>query len=305
MTLSLPTVALWAVNLANPVNDAEEWFARVRTQMRAARDAGADLLVMPEYACEQWLDFAPPGLTEDREIPWLGEVAVSSLPRLAALVEETGLGLLPGTMPHAAPGHAWTNRAHLLLPGADGVIHGFQDKLCLTPFETEPGAWMLVPGTEFHITEWRGLRLAILVCLDVELPALSARLAPLGIDLLLVPSMTEREAGYWRVFGCAKTRAIELQTIVCAVGTVGPFQTGGRVEPNVSGAAVYLPCEAGLGHTGILAAIGPMKESLEPIGSLLVVRDLPVEAVRSLRAGAAEVWPGSWQADGVGIVGDR
>jgi hypothetical protein len=111
--------------------------------------------------------------------------------------------------------------------------------------------------------------------------------------------MTEREAGYWRVFNCAKARAIELQAVVCAVGTVGPFRTGGRTEPNVSGAAVYVPCEPELGHTGVLAAVGPMAESPEPLGSLLVVRDLPVEAVRSLRAGGAEVWPGGWQADGV------
>ncbi len=302
MTLSPFSVALWAVNLATPVRDMDEWHARVHAQMRAARDAGADLLAMPEYACEQWLDFAPRGLTEDKEIPWLGEMAVSTLPRLAALARETGIGLLPGTMPHEAPGGAWTNRAHLLLPGADGVLHASQDKLCLTPFETEPGAWMLVPGSEFHVAEWRGLRIAVLICLDVELPALSARLAPLGIDLVLVPSMTESEAGYWRVFGCAKARAIELQAVVCAVGTVGPFLTSGRVETNVSGAAVYVPCEPGLGHNGVLAATGPMAESPEPLGSLLVAPDLPVEAVRGLRAGGAEVWPGCWQADDVRIA---
>ena len=302
MTAPLPTVALWAVNMATPVMTMDDWLARVERQMHAAAEAGADLLVMPEFACEQWLGFAPPDLTEDKEIPWMGELAATVIPRLAGLVCETGIGLLPGTMPHAAAGGEWTNRAHLLLPEKDGVLHAVQDKLCLTPFEKEPGAWMLVPGSEFRIIEWRGLRIAILICLDVELPALSARLAPLAADLILVPSMTEREAGYWRVFGCAKARAVELQVIVCAVGTVGSLRLAARTETNVSGAAVYVPCEPGLGHTGVIASVGPMAESPDPLGHLLVVRDLPVDAVRSLRAGGAEVWPGCWQADGVRFV---
>lgn len=303
---SLPfSVALWAVNLANPVASMDEWLARVAAQMRTAAAAGADVLVMPEYACEQWLDFAPGGLREDEEIPWLGERTSTTLPSLARLVRETDMGLLPGTMPHRAPGGGWTNRAHLLLPTGDGGLHTAQDKLCLTPFETETGAWMLTPGSEFRVTEWRGLRIGTLICLDIELPALSARLAPLGLDIVLVPSMTEREAGYWRVFGCAKARAIELQAIVCAVGAVGPFRTGGRVETNVSGAAVYVPCEPRLGHNGILATAGPMAESTEPLGPMLVARHLPVEVVRALRAGEAEVWPGGWRADGVRIPHER
>jgi hypothetical protein len=34
---------------------------------------------------------------------------------------------------------------------------------------------------------------------------------------------------------------------------------------------------------------------------MLVARHLPVEVVRALRAGEAEVWPGCWQADAVRI----
>ena len=72
-----------------------------------------------------------------------------------------------------------------------------------------------------NIIPWEGLRVAIVVCLDVELTSLWARLAKLDLDLVLVPAKTDMLSGYCRVFGCAKTRAIELQTIVCAVGAVG------------------------------------------------------------------------------------
>jgi len=36
-------------------------------------------------------------------------------------------------------------------------------------------------GTEVTVVEWEGLRFAALICLDIELPALAARLAPLDL----------------------------------------------------------------------------------------------------------------------------
>lgn len=300
MNFSL-SVALWAVNMATPVASLDTWIRQVEAQMRAAAATGAGLLLMPEYACEQWLTFAPPKLGQAEEVAWLGELAPAALSRLAGLVRTTGVGLLAGTMPHAAGGN-WTNRAHLLLPEEDGVLHATQDKLCLTPFENKPGAWMFVPGNEIRVTEWRGLRIAILICLDVELPALSVRLAPLGVDLVFVPSQTGREAGYWRVFGCAKARAIELQAIVCVVGAVGTLRLAARAETNISGAAVYAPCEEALGHTGVIATAGPVAECAEPAGNLLIADALPVAAVRSSRAGGAEVWPGAWRGDNLRIA---
>jgi hypothetical protein len=109
--------------------------------------------------------------------------------------------------------------------------------------------------------------------------------------------MTEHEAGFYHVFGCAKARAIELEAIVCTVGTAGTLDLGNRIETNVSGAAVYVPCERSLGHNGVLAAMGPMAEIPDPRGALLIVRNLPVDEIRSLRSGGAEVWPGCWTAE--------
>src|SRR3546814_16722433 len=93
-----------------------------------------------------------------------------------------------------------TNRAGLLLP--DGRASG-QDKLSLTPGEQDPESWNLVPGDALRIVEWEGLKLATLVCLDIEMPALSMKLAALNPDLLLVPSMTGKLSGHSRVFACA------------------------------------------------------------------------------------------------------
>jgi predicted amidohydrolase len=295
-----PTIALWAVNMAFPTTSLEAWLSSVEHRLADAAAAGADLLLMPEYACSQWLSFRPSKLDSRQEVPWLAEQAVAVLPTLTALVEEKGIGLLAGTMPSAVPA-GWSNRAFLFLPEGDRVIVATQDKLCLTPSEKDPNGWMLVPGTKFHVVEWQGLRIGMLICLDVELPALSERLASLDLDLLLVPSWTEREAGYWRVFSCAKARSIELQAAVCVVGSVGTLRLANVALPNVSGAAAFVPCEPILGHTGTLAELGPYAESPEPHGELLIVRSLPLDLIREMRHGAAEVWPGRWSAQHVQI----
>ncbi len=293
------TVALWATSLAPPLNGIDAWAARLDAQMAEAREAGARLLVMPEYACEQWLSFAPADLPPAQEIAWMAAQAPAALAAARALARTHDMALVAGTMPAAIGNGAaeHRNRAWLALP--DGRLFA-QDKLVLTPSEKDPAAWLLTPGDRVAVIEWTGLRLAVLICLDIEMPALAARLAPLDLDLVLVPSMTAGRAGYHRVFDCAKARAIELQAIVCAVGAIGaPERLLGR-ETNCSGAAAFVPCEPALGDTGLAASIGPWHDVAGP-GPMLIARDLPIDRARAARRGGAEVWPGAWSAEHIVI----
>lgn len=293
-------LALWATNLSRPLNGLEAWVDRVDARMAEAAASGARLLVMPEYVTEQWLAFKPEGLTTDREIPWLADLAPEALELLKPLPAKHGIGLLAGTMPWHVDGRQ-RNRAWLLLPDGRAIA---QDKLCLTPFEMDPKSWMLTPGDSLEIVEWDGLTIATLVCLDVEMPALSSLLAPHRPDLLLVPSMTERRTGHARVFGCAKARAVELMCAVAVTGVVGatPGTTWNPV--NTSGAAVYLPCEPSLGQTGVYAETPPIDRHWGD-GAMLLARDIPVGAIRALRERGSEVWPGAWTAGHVRVVEHR
>jgi predicted amidohydrolase len=293
------TVGLWAVNLEPPAASLAAWAALVETRMAEAQAAGAQLLVLPEFACAQWLGFAPVGLPLDQQVPWLASLTEPALAALAPLPARYGVALLAGTMPTAAPGGGHVNRAWLLTP--EGGVHG-QDKLCLTPSEQNPQGWLLTPGTTIEVITWRGLRIAVVVCLDVELTALWARLATLDLDLVLVPAKTDLISGYYRVFGCAKARAIELQTVVCAVGAVGTPLGDPVADTVVGGAAAFLPCEASLGYTGVAAALEP-HTAAAGLSPVLYAYHLPVALCRRLRHGAAEaeVWPGAWPADTVTI----
>lgn len=276
--------------------------------MAEAHAAGAGLLVLPEFACAQWLSFAPVGLPLDRQVPWLAEVAEEALPALRALPARYGVALLPGTIPVAhrptrggggdAPGHV--NRAWLLLPDGRAFT---QDKIALTPSEQNPAGWLLTPGTRINVIPWNGLRVAIVVCLDIEFTALIGRLAKLDLDLILVPAKTDMLSGYYRVFGCAKARAIELQTVVAAVGAVGTPLGHPAVDTVVGGGAVFIPCEASLGSTGIAAALDPHPAS-SGVSPMLYAYNVPLGACRRIRHGAAEaeVWPGSWTADHLALA---
>jgi predicted amidohydrolase len=299
------TAALWAINLEPPATTLAAWVASVEARMAEAQAAGARLLFLPEFACSQWLSFAPPGLRVNQQVPWLASLTGEALAALRPLPARYGVALLPGTMPFAAAGDQdgppqHLNRAWLLLP--DGSAFA-QDKLCLTPSEQDPAGWLLTPGAAVNVIAWEGLRVAIVVCLDVEFTSLWARLAKLDLDLVLVPAKTDMLSGYYRVFGCAKARAIELQTIVCAVGAVGTPLGHPTVDTVVGGAAAFLPCEAALGNTGIASALEP-QAAASGLSPILYAQDLPIGLCRRIRHGAAEaeVWPGSWAADHITVV---
>ncbi|WP_417452353.1 nitrilase-related carbon-nitrogen hydrolase [Kiloniella sp.] len=306
MTLSPLNIALWAINLEPPLKSLADWIEITSHRMEQAKEQGANLLLMPEYVSEQWMSFAPAGIAPDEEIPWMATQAADAIDQLKGLAKTHEMGLLAGTFPVAIDtkdeasdspvndNSGFYNRAHLFLPDGRYIT---QDKLCLTPSEQDPQAWCLTPGSKVKVFNWQGLRIAILICLDVEMPALSSLIADHDIDLILVPSMTSKLAGYNRVFGCAKARAIELQAAIAAVGPIGATRFLGKKRQNqTSAAAVYIPCEESLGHIGVATEISPTDTTVGQ-GPLIVAKDVPFAEIRRLRNGKAEVWPGAWDAD--------
>ena len=289
-------VAAWAMNLASPVASLEEWVSLVERQLVAAKAEGAAVFLMPEYSAAHWLHLIPRGLPGPEQLARLSAYAPEAVRLMSALAAKYNLLLVSGTFPVCRPelDPPLTNRAHIHFP--DGRVLT-QDKLCLTPFEKDPQDWNLSPGDKLVVFEWQGYRMAVIICLDIELPALSARIAALDIDLLLVPSMTVKLAGYHRVFTCARARAVELMAAVAAVGTIAGAP---KCEQEIGGASFFLPAEEQFGSTGVLAEIAP-SYTAEGAGPLLI-RDLPLAEIRALRRGGkAEVWPGAWKADGVSV----
>ncbi|HWL71009.1 MAG TPA: nitrilase-related carbon-nitrogen hydrolase [Geminicoccus sp.] len=288
-------LALWAYDAGDLPGDLDELAERIDARMAEAAAAGASILVLPEWNVEQTLLWAATPPAPTAEPGFMAESGAGLLAKVRDLPARHNVALLAGTW-SARPlnGSGMVNRAHLLFP--DGTLFT-QDKLCLVPSEKDPDDWALFPGSTLKVVTWRGLRIAILICLDSELPALSPILGQADIDLLLVPSNTAKRSGYYRVFCCAKARAIELGALVGVVGCVGTIPLK-EPRTNFSGAAVYGPCEAAFGDTGVFAFLEPRERG----GDMLIAKDLPIGEIRRLRRERSfEVWPGPWSGGHVSL----
>lgn len=116
---------------------------------------------------------------------------------------------------------------------------GYQDKMHLTPWE-EP---VFSPGSEMRLVDFAGLRVAVVICLDIEVPELAVALRGRDIDLLLVPSATDSVCGFERVHRCASARAVELGCAVVVTHLTGKGPQA-MIDENLGSTACYLPSQS-------------------------------------------------------------
>ena len=95
------SVGLWATNLEIPAVSLSAWLDFIEARLAELQQAGFRLLVLPEFACAQWLSFAPAGLSLTQQVPWLAGIAREACARLRPMPARYNVALLPGTMPFA------------------------------------------------------------------------------------------------------------------------------------------------------------------------------------------------------------
>lgn len=129
-----------------------------------------DLLVFPET---QLMGFANAGQLPDVAEPLHG-------PALAAVqqaVRERGVAVVVGLAER--DGERFYNTSVLLTP--EGIALSYR-KTHLWPSERD----LFQAGDRYATTIWKGLRIGLLICYDIELPETSRALAQLGVDLIIV-----------------------------------------------------------------------------------------------------------------------
>lgn len=298
------SIDLWATNLEPLLPDLATWLGRLEGRLAQTSQRGAHMLVLPEFACAQWLSFAPEDLPQSSIMGWLSDCGDIALDAVAVLSAKYGVSILLGTIPfrsalvNGVP--TYLNRAWLLTP--DGQRH-VQDKLSLTPLEAQGAGGNTVHGDTINVINWNGLRIAMVICLDSEFTHLWSRLGQLNLDMVIIPAKTDMITGYNRVFSCARARAIELQTVVCVLGAVGVPFGAPLNDTGVGGASVFTPCDVGVSLDGIHASIAP-QTALMLTDFVLAAVDIPVGACRRLRNGLAEaeVCPAIWKSDHLSVI---
>lgn len=283
-------ISLWIYDLARPCVSYREWIGLVSEAVKVAAGQDSRLLVMPELVGLHWAaHLGAEGRPAAEVISLIAGMAPTLIEDLTSLAKRHRIYILAGSFPRNSE-DGIVNRA--LLVGPEGLVVE-HDKLCLTPIEK--AEFGVRPGqrlTVFELDGWRGV---ILTCLDIEQPWLACQLGTLDLDFVLVPSMTMTADGYHRVFSCSKSRAVELQAAICVVGAVGSTPYTAFHPTNYSGAAVYIPCEADLGYTGVLLDIPPRADSPAGNSIELACTDIPLDTIRAMRKGKARVWPGAWR----------
>ena len=234
-----------------PLDQFAAFDAYVEKQARWIADAavnGAQLLVFPEYGA---MELAAPDAVACRNLE--ASLAATSqatervLPHLRDLAQKHRVHILATSGPwRIAPGR-YVNRAHLISPS--GHI-GHQDKLIMTPFETD---WGIEPGTHNRVFETTIGRIGIAICYDSEFPLIVRAQCEAGADIILIPSCTEFPSGNQRVRTAAMARALENGCVTVQAPTVGAAPWSPAVDFNTGIAGIFAPSEHGLSDTGIVA----------------------------------------------------
>lgn len=239
-----------------PVRSGEDFWARAEILIQHAHRAGADLVVFPEYFSlsllmqEQGGDFR----TALRNARSHSEAVADQLSRFASQYK---LLICAGTLPWPEEGKLH-NRSFVLFP--DGRrLH--QDKIYMTRFENEE--WIVDGGEPIVTTfDFRGVSCAVLTCYDSEFADLSRALGDARVELLLVPSCTDTEHGYWRVRHCCEARAVENQLFVVMSSIVEGDGRHPEIESHHGQGGIFSPCDQGFPANGLLALGEAQKEDL-------------------------------------------
>ena len=233
--------------------DWQSYVAKLSLWVEGAAAGGAKLAVFPEYGAMELASLDP---------ATMGDLA-GSLEAVAALVPQVdalhadlaarlGLHILAASIPARRADGRFVNRARLFTPAGK---QGIQDKLVMTRFEREE--WQVSASAPLRVFRTELGIIGVNICYDSEFPLLARAQIEAGMKLLLVPSCTDSEHGYWRVRLGSQARALEGQCYAVHSPTVGEAPWSPAVDVNRGAAAVYGPPDRGIPADGVVA-IGEM-----------------------------------------------
>lgn len=234
-----------------PIDLLADWSAyadKLTGWIEAAARGGASLAVFPEYGAMELaaLDVTTMGDLSACLGSVAGHLGASDVLHRDLAVKH-GMHILAASIPAEVQG-GYVNRARLFAP--NGKV-GVQDKLVMTRFEREE--WFVSASGPLRLFETSLGKIGITICYDSEFPLLARAQVEAGMELLLVPSCTDSEHGYWRVRLGAQARALEGQCFAVQSPTVGNAEWNPAVDVNRGAAGIFGPPDRGMPANGVLA----------------------------------------------------
>jgi predicted amidohydrolase len=197
------TIGLW--QSAGTPGDVARNLAEAAHAARQAQARQVDLLVFPECFLT--------GYQTDNPAAIAATMPDDTPARLAAIARDTGIGLIVGSYDRS---EGLLQNAALFVCPERGLIGRYAKRMLYGDWEKEH----FRRGTGPLVLDWRGWRLAVLICFDIEFPALPREAARLGCEALIVP--TALMAPYAAVPAhLVATRALENQMFVAYANRIG------------------------------------------------------------------------------------
>jgi predicted amidohydrolase len=203
------------------------------------RAGAADMYVLPELFMSDYLE----ATETDDSVAYLDSEDEDRFHEFLATAANRHQAMIVGGSYNILDDGLVYNRCPIVAPGSN--IHTYE-KTHLIPEERQRGkqAGEKLPP----VIEHGGVGIGIAVCYDIEFPSVVRSLANRGAEVIAVPSWTANEAGYQRVRRCAAARAVENQSYLAHVSTVGTRPDGALTGTGRS--AVYAPCDDIVGAHG-------------------------------------------------------
>ncbi len=247
------TVSIAAINfLVRPVHDFDEFAQHVRGLLDQAE--GADLVLLPELFTVELFTTEPTWRTDD--IADLTRIDAYTDDYRALFTEEArrrGQHIAAGS--HLMKrGDRHLNVAGLFTP--EGTVHEHA-KTHIFPGEA---AWSTSEGDELKAIDLPFAKVGFAVCYEAEIPEVPSSLAEQGAEIILCPSYTFTEHGFWRVRHCAASRAIENQVYFVHCSTGG--SPGAPLPNGWTRSSILGPCDQPWAANGVIAEAGENTETL-------------------------------------------
>lgn len=157
----------------SPAGDPDRAFPELAAALNAAGAAGAAVLVAPEAYLPGYNAGNIPDIAQPKTGPWLD--------RLSALCKTANCGLVTGYA--ELEGGQIFNAAVAIDASGHQIAHYRKIQL----YGAREGA-IYAPGTSFSTFDLGGSKAALLICYDIEFAPHIAKLAAMGVKIILVPT---------------------------------------------------------------------------------------------------------------------
>jgi predicted amidohydrolase len=257
------------------INRFEEFAHQVEHYVKTSAEFGAEIILFPEFMSTQLLSLENAQRLTINDLPSFTDKYQSFF---SGFAKEYNMSIIGGTHVTERDGRLY-NVAHLF--HTDGTIEE-QEKLHITPFEVE--SWRIEKGEKLKLFTIKGIKVAIIICYDIEFPEIVRMARAQGADIIFNPACTDDRQGFYRVRYTAHARAIENEVYVVTTGTVGSLTKVDFMRSNFGQAAFITPNDIPFPHKGILTE-GELNQDM------VITTDLDLDLLYEFREkGAVATW---------------